>query len=590
MTMTPDESAFVCRTAIIGVGPRGLVALENLLNVFSDVNLTADVECHLFDSSDYPGAGPNYAPDQLECNQLNVPLRTMPISRRSEVSGKIRIPSFPSFEQWYRGLHPIDDSQTDHFPPRAQIGLYLQERLAALLSEPSIMSRVTVHSDTVVDLLQQRDGWSVQTQQATHDTLFDDVLVTVGHQPTKLDASLETWSNSLTTNDSRLLFVEPYPNDRIVNEHRIHNGTTVALRGMGLSMIDVVKSLTIGRNGKFEPTGFDRMAQQYYPSGEEPRRIVPFSLDGQPMAPKPVNEEIDERFRPSDDVINSVEQALAANLSLPPGEHGLRDLLIELACHAVVPIFQTLHVLEYPTTSNHCQLQSAESLTSCAQQWLLSESFAHPTIVDRSTSTVDIMHQFLEMAHGIFPPSLDYCLGQVWKHLQPSFYRLLSFRDFEGDVIASAIELDQRLKRYAFGPPAEAIARLIALCDVGILQFRIADDPDIALIDKGWQFTDGADILVAQCLVNSVLSPPDVALMDSALVNQLKDREVLKLVHDGLGARAKSDSQLVPIDQSVAAAGRLIYGTVFEADALVCCFGEDLLRWASGVASRQTSR
>ena len=57
------------------------------------------------------------------------------------------------------------------------------------------------------------------------------------------------------------------------------------MKGIGLTFIDAVLSLTEGRGGTFERMPDGRLS--YRASGGEPATILPFSRSGLPMAPKP---------------------------------------------------------------------------------------------------------------------------------------------------------------------------------------------------------------------------------------------------------------------------------------------------------------
>lgn len=592
------------RIAIVGAGPRGSFALENILCEFSKLandkasadklNTIGVCDVHVYEASRYPGCGPNYAPDQLASNQLNVPLRSVPMASRAQLQGIVSLNAFPSFKDWYHHRNTIDDTTIDHFPPRAQVGSYLQERFMSLLEVNSEAISVKLITAYVVDVQEQSKRWVLTTDQTTYQTsdqtvennLYDDVLFCIGHQPTALEEQLVRWGKQTDDSEGRVIYMNPYPSERIAHDEQISSKSTVALRGMGLSTIDVVKSLTIERGGRFEAIDELSMKYRYHPSGREPAGIAPFSLDGQPMAPKPINEELDLRYRPPSAVIESIEQTLKNHKSNEFQNDGLRDQLIDLVSDAALPIYQSLCSDEYPQSTKSNTNNSAHDTQTAIRQWLLDESFKVESIVDTQLPTADIMHRFLDMATGQCQPSLDYCIGQVWKHCQPIFYRSLSFRSYRGDVIASAIALDQRMKRYAFGPPVEATAYQLALCDANILHFRVADDPDITLTNEGWAFCENQDAILANCLINTVLSEASVDAMDTPIVRKLQRRELINLVHEKLGARAFENGHLSSSKKSLSGSGRLITGTVFEADALDCCYGEDLPGWAKNTVAR----
>ena len=61
------------RIAVIGLGPRGVGALEALAAVAETRGLRLSVD--VFDPFPAPGAGPNFDPDESPLCRLNIPMR-----------------------------------------------------------------------------------------------------------------------------------------------------------------------------------------------------------------------------------------------------------------------------------------------------------------------------------------------------------------------------------------------------------------------------------------------------------------------------------------------------------------------------------
>jgi len=576
----------VLQIGIVGTGPRGLVALERLIAEMARAQTDGAIKLTLFEASTYPGCGPNYALDQPRCNQLNVPFREIPMPPRSSVDGDVHYDAFPSFQQWYKQRHDVADSSKDFFPARADIGRYLQERFQSVVNVNPLV--VKVICEKVVAAERCGGQWHLRTKNSVQLFKLDDVLLAIGHQPTNQDQNLERWIEHSVESSNAELYLEPYPNQPLTDSDRIDSESVVALRGMGLSMIDIVKCLTVGRGGTFSVTDPARLTMQYRSSGREPKRIVPFSLDGQPMAPKPVNAAIDSHFDVPDATISALETALNVDETKFTG-NDLHDLLIHWASKiASVKYVEQADQVSATTDKQEIDVGAIEKL---AASWLHDGSVCHASITDTTQSIGQIMQQFLDMAMGNRRPSLDFCIGQVWRKLQPTFYDCLRFRQFDAEVIAPAVALDQRMKRYAFGPPAEAIAMLITLREIGVLVFKIADDPDVEVTDTGWKLRDGKDSVEANIMINTVLDQAQLTETNSELVIQINNQGYTEAVHESLGAKAMRDGSLIrggkPVE-GLTATGRLILGSVFEADALLACFGDDMTTWARGVMARRS--
>ncbi len=207
--------------AIVGAGPRGLWAVEELSRVAYLHNLAFDIT--VFDERE-PGAGGAYSTEQSEHVRVNV------------WSSVIRT-AMGTFDDYRRSVlgevQPLED-----FPPRATVGRFLKaswEHVAAHL--PSTCT-LTFVRENVKDVAQLED--------------FDHVLMVTGHE-------------QASHPDSML--------DPFTDLEQVTAGSTVRLRGAALTAIDAILSLTLGRGGRIEDG-------TYIPSGNEPAHIYPTSRSG----------------------------------------------------------------------------------------------------------------------------------------------------------------------------------------------------------------------------------------------------------------------------------------------------------------------
>jgi FAD-NAD(P)-binding len=237
----------VIRIAVIGVGPRGLSVFER---VISHARLAGPpIELLLIEPGEL-GFGIHQVkqPDYLLLNTIAAQLTIF--SDESMTPGA-PVTTGPSFFEWCRlrrGAVRFDD-----FLPRRLLGEYLQWAVGELFGQ--VPERLTVrHLPAVARAVRQdRAGATVTLADGTGHRV-DLAVVTTGHglaRPAPLEA------------DGRI--AAPYPLPEQVD--RIPAGSAVAFLGTGLTAMDVIAALTVGRGGEFTGHG-------YRASGREPRIVL----------------------------------------------------------------------------------------------------------------------------------------------------------------------------------------------------------------------------------------------------------------------------------------------------------------------------
>ncbi len=345
----------------------------------------------------------------------------------------------------------------------------------------------------------------------------DEVVLTIGHQPVEPDESMIRWRTFTEEFTQFTLLSDPYPTSDIINSKAIHSQSTVAIRGFGLAMIDVVKALTEARGGEFVVSDERSRKMIYKPSGHEPSRMLPFSLDGLPLVPKPLNASVDKQFDPGRTLQRKFEEK-CRHIAAAQGEES--DPL-----HDLIEILSDIQVNQFLALDNLAMAHSLSrgQLLSIAHQWLADADYRHDLIVSSELPAEDAMRVYSRMACGQEPCSFDYCQGQVWRHLQPIMFRCLSHTRLGADVISEILMLHERMKRYSYGPPVDSTQRLLALRESGLLSFVVVDDPDIELTPGGWKFHAEQSSVCADVMIDSVLASPDLERISSPLIRQMRN-------------------------------------------------------------------
>lgn len=544
------------RLAIIGGGPRGLAALEAIA-----VRAAADgvrVEVTVFEAHSSPGAGPHHDPAQPKLNRLNIARRSIDIEAAGYPGAAVG-----SFAQWAE--QALFGEAADDYPSRRDLGRFLQTRWHDLLDNAPTDLGLDLVRAHVTGLRRSRSGWSVIADEKAHDG-FDEVLMTLGHQPAE-DPQIATWQKHAARSGAMLM--PAYPSNLLLDAARGWRERTVAIRGLGLSTIDVMRLLTVGLGGQFEPAG-DRLV--YRRSASEPVRLLPFSLNGIPPTPKPATARIDAAFDIGEVELDDFERALLKDLGTHPDS-------------AVETIRDRLSALSGAVLDRVGHSRGATR----AREWIEAELSDDGQPADQRPPATILADQ-LAMALGERQPDAGYAIGQVWRKLQTPLRRAYNTAAVEASAAERLVAFDEGLKRYSYGPPATAAREMLALIKAGVVDLRAVDDPDVAMVKDGWRLSVDEGEASASVMIDAVLPGPTLKRVSGAVIAGLRDEGLLVGVGDKLGARTLPDARVIGSDgvpvAGLALLGRLALGSVVATDSVHDCFGAAVGRYADGLVAR----
>jgi uncharacterized NAD(P)/FAD-binding protein YdhS len=279
--------------AVLGLGSRGLGVLERIVTLAKRRGPAAGaVRVEVVDPT-CTGAGVHdpAQPDYLLLNTTCAQVSMFPDA--ATVGDDVDAPG-PSLHDWVtaRGLRLGDDGYTvggegrpirpTDFLPRRVLGEYLAWVLDEVRRRAPAHVEVRLHRAQAVDLAPGPEDLEVSL--STGDRLrVEHAFLTTGYtRNTVVDL----------TPDGGRRTEGPYPlPERVAG---IEPGQAAALGGFGLSAMDVMSCLTVGRGGRFvEDTG----GLRYRPSGREPTLLF-FSRTGLPGRARPRTVEFGPPYRP----------------------------------------------------------------------------------------------------------------------------------------------------------------------------------------------------------------------------------------------------------------------------------------------------
>ncbi|MBD8044761.1 FAD/NAD(P)-binding protein [Arthrobacter sp. Sa2BUA2] len=296
------------RVAVIGAGPRGVSVLDRLLARY--LELPADerpaLEIRMVDPFT-PGPGHVWRTNQSRLFLMNTPC-LFPTVAPAPDQGFAPSVSGLSFGEWAQAmaedpavtlsagdLEEIARLDPGDFPTRAVYGRYLEwtyTRLAAAAEQAG--AAVVHHRTEVLSLTRNTAGFTLELAGEA-DLSADVVVLAVGHLPAALNPEQSRLSDAAARLGLRYL-PPAVPSDADFSV--LPAGEHVLVRGLGLNFFDIMAQVTLGRGGRFVPTGEPAgRSLRYEPSGREPvlvaasRRGTPYRAKAklQSYLPKSVN-------------------------------------------------------------------------------------------------------------------------------------------------------------------------------------------------------------------------------------------------------------------------------------------------------------
>lgn len=543
--------------AVVGCGPKGLYCLERLAQALTRRRHPGGVEITIFEPAPYPGAGLVYDPRQpsyLLMNYAVAKIDAWPTDPQQRPLNASSLNEWLSYN--YPGL-----ASGRAYVPRAVVGSYLNECFLSVVEVLKRHSRVRVIPEHVDQVLREGDRWSLTTFDRTpNGRLFDEVLLTVGH---------EGWRNSAANSDAGYRFdvEQVFPVRRRLSAAAVPAASRVAMRGMGLSAIDAVLALTVGRGGSFVEQG-DRCS--YQAGGGEPAVIYPYSRSGRPMLAKPtpgvtrVPKDLDDLWTNYRDQLNDLSH---------------RDQRDFATCI-------------WPVICEAAEQALARAGGSGVEDWYSQWTCDHQT----GDAAYAAISESVEVALGRREPGAPWALGEAWRQLYPALVNLVSHRYFSNCSWEAFKATAAEMERIAFGPPVDNCQRLMALVDCGLVDLRFLNAGSVGRRGAGrvWiEIPRSLEHAPVDVHINAVLPRASQAALHGPL-RAMARRGVLTPHESGNGFRITPAGR--PINSTnkpcagLALLGRPTEGCVLGNDTLSRTLHPHPQRWADDVVTRIVAR
>ncbi|PZX48387.1 FAD/NAD(P)-binding protein [Algoriphagus chordae] len=513
------KEPFKMRVGIIGLGPKGLYGLERLLANLARDNQQIPVEIHLFNKSTSFGAGYIYncqQPSYLMMNYANGYINMWPDQEPCPI-----VPQPKSFVDWlkeHQAEFPKASPYT--FSSRATVGRYLSEGFAELLNSCPAHITIVKHVGEVKDIRQEEDDYHISYQDSNSKTTVDDIhhiLIATGH-PCVNDPESQTQTNHVD-------FI--YPVSRQLSN--IPAGSSVAIKGMGLTFIDAVLALTEGRNGRFEEDINGIVT--YIKSGQEPAMIYPFSQSGLPMIPRG-----NTYGKPAYTPYYFTKESLEFVENLEGKYHFERQLL-----PLIEQEFKAVYYAKLFSAKGH-ELSLARDFTEVEYQidgflekypetkrFDFQEFLRAPlSNIDLHKTTLDyIQRSILEAEIGV-ESSAFAATAELWRHLSEFFNEVYKFGGLMPQSQKTFLEeYAGHLNRISYGPPIENMKKIEAIAQAGLIDFSFAQNPNISK-SAGYSLSNSKqEVIQADYMIDARIPKIQLQRCPGEFYGNLLERELI---------------------------------------------------------------
>ncbi len=607
--------------AIVGAGPRGVGALLALARQYS-AGECGPLEVHVFGVFDDDGArvagyGSGWRPDQPDFVRLNANSGIVDMWRayrpehgtgentdvedalpgadeNEAAAGRDEAAAGgdeaaaggdeaaltgalgPTFHEWAASNAP--EWAQEEFPPRAVIGQYFADCYAWITAHlPASMTLIEhgyatyIRREEAADVTvpngtgpssdggaadnpeTARPAWLVESAE-TDPVRANELLLAVGHatdNPNPLTAAaIGDESGDILVIDSA------YPVSRL---DAIAPGAQVAVRGAGLTFVDVALALTEGRGGRFVAVDEGEHCDQvrYEPGPTAAALLRPIATDGRFQPAKPPHEFAEDHSAAIARAQGRVEKAE----DLPE----IQAIFVELVAGVA----------------------RAEGVDGD-----VSAALAPPEPAPHAgeAELTDSVHAAANPADA----TIEAIAGSLWAAIYGAVVERVSGQEWPAEQWRDFTEFTASVERFSFGPPPQSAAKIQALIDAGVIDTEWldsgVDQSEIAALSARGQHVDA--------VVDAVLAPPGwwagaypaLAPLDEILGQWASHGRGGARV----GVRINDDAAVLdaagnPVP-GLAAIGRITEEWVLGNDTLNQALHEHPRRWAARIAVASAGR
>lgn len=479
------------KIALIGAGPRNLMALERLVYWALDRRWTAEVRILIFDR--FGIGGRVWNPNQNHELKMNSLASKITLFTDDSIQMEGRPHVGPTLYEWAIkiGTDFIKKNNFDHekllldeiqhltkysYGSRALFGIYQQWFFAHVQKRMPSNFSIEVHREAVNNVQPDKDQYVLITDEAAFQV--DAISASLGEgtdEPNKKEINIKKFAS-----EHHLKYVPiRYPAEVDVDD--IASTDNVIIRGLGLSFIDYLSELTERRGGTFKRNEHGNLT--YTRSGDEPtiyassRRGLPYHARG--LDQKQVGETYPQYFL-SDTYVNR----LVLSDQKITGKEFLRRIMLDVEVAYYVSLVKLNYSATDVTTFENDLVNNPDNFKKILDKYGIKQServdwakWANPipgNITDTSLF-IKFVKQYLQNDIDLanegnktapFTSAMEK-LRELRSNIRKIItYELISDDDYVKYILKQFNPMNNFL---AVGPPAFRVEQMLALIKAGVL-------------------------------------------------------------------------------------------------------------------------
>jgi len=487
----------VTSVAVIGLGSRGLSLLERIVTLAREPVRVEVIDPRCDGAGVHDTDQPDYLLLNTTCGQVSMFPDAHTVGADAGEPG-------PSLYEWVveRDLRLAEDGFTvgaegrairpTDFLPRRVLGAYLGWFFRRLQERAASSVQLEIHQAEALDLDEDPDGGLVVTLSTGASVRVEHAFLTTGY------------TANIAPPGEPMRITEPYPLPDRVRE--IAPGASVAIAGFGLSAMDVMSCLTVGRGGRFIAGG------PYVPSGDEPTMLF-YSRSGLPCRARPKVVEFGPRYTPlvfTRETIDALRVSRGGPLDFD------RDVL-PLILQEMRVAYRRAHGLDDLGDDDGFD---PLALFDGSADMLLEDGAAY-----QKWFTDVLSRDLAEGVRGFVGSPVKAALD-IMRELRDTFRYAIDFGGLTPDSLESFHRYTvPAVNRAVVGPQFERHSELLALIEAGIAHVPFGPAPSVVRGARGWTITStrlgvpySRDV---DWLLDAYVSMPTVASSASPLLAAL---------------------------------------------------------------------